>query len=127
MACEAADIFSAAAPVSFTLNRQPEACRPSRAIPVVAFNGISDPLVNYWGIGPFQSAAASRDAWGKIDGCIGAPVATPLRLGSRSEMFQSCRGGVKTGLVTILGGEHILYPNLGVNIAEFIWMNVFTK
>ncbi|KQT31302.1 hypothetical protein ASG29_15175 [Sphingomonas sp. Leaf412] len=127
LACEAADVFRAAAPVSFTLNREAAACRPSRPIPVVAFHGTSDVLVQYYGGLLFQSAPRSRDAWGQVDGCTGTPVVTPLRLGSRSEIFTNCRGGVRTGLVTILGGGHILYPNVSVDIAQYIWTNVFNQ
>src|SRR5262245_61106150 len=42
LACEAADVFAAVAPVSYVLNRDAGECTPARPITVVHFHGLSD-------------------------------------------------------------------------------------
>src|SRR5262245_34630628 len=69
MACEAADIFAAAAPVSAPLNTTTSTCRPSRPITVVSFHGLNDLIVPYGG-GVFQSAQNSLATWASINVCM---------------------------------------------------------
>src|SRR5215470_6577604 len=58
LACEAADLFAASAPVAFPISISPtSACVPSRKIPVLTFMGLTDTIVAYNG-GQFPSAAA---------------------------------------------------------------------
>lgn len=82
MACDAADVVKAAAPMSNPL--QLAQCNPSRPVSVVAFAGTSDMQVPYDG-GPlaypsvtigvplgWQGARASLAAWKGINGCSDA-------------------------------------------------------
>ncbi|MBI5545350.1 MAG: prolyl oligopeptidase family serine peptidase, partial [Deltaproteobacteria bacterium] len=69
IACEAADVFAAVAPVSFTLSL--EACTPARPISVIHFHGLGDTMVRYEG-GQFTSAPYSFARWAQINGCAGS-------------------------------------------------------
>lgn len=122
-ACDAADVFRAAAGVSQMLN-QPERCRPSRPIGITSFHGLLDLLAPYGGnpLLGFQSARTSFASWATINRCTGAPVRGQLSGLSRTETFIHCAGKARVGLVTVGAGGHITYLNLdGVNIAGYIW------
>src|SRR5262249_46752885 len=55
LACDAADLFAAAAPMSFPIPLRPlSACQPVRSMPVLTVMGLTDVLVVYSG-GPFGS------------------------------------------------------------------------
>lgn len=127
-ACEAADVFAAAAPVSAPLNlRDPMTCRPARPITVVQFHGLNDTTIPYDGIFGIQSAQDSLDAWHDIDGCTGS--ATVLNLGgsSRCETYLTCNDGAEAGLCS-LDGTHILYTSQSaLRIADYAWDNVFSR
>lgn len=149
MACDAADVVTAVAPMSNPL--QLSQCHPSRPVTVVAFAGTADGQVPYDG-GPFayptvtvgvplgwQGARASLAAWKIINGCSSQLTQTQLPGGSRDESYQSCNGGVKTGLVSIANGAHDLYngdalhqiialhPNYAVDVSDYVWDHVFTQ
>ncbi|MBA3547831.1 MAG: prolyl oligopeptidase family serine peptidase [Nannocystis sp.] len=71
LACEAADLFAAVAPVS-AVNGM-DTCSPSRPVPVMMFNGTLDPLVAYNGGGLFGSAEQTFNEWSARDLCDDAP------------------------------------------------------
>ncbi len=71
LACEAADLFAAVAPVS-AVNGM-DSCSPSRPVPVMMFNGTLDPLVAYNGGGLFGSAEQTFTDWSARDLCDDAP------------------------------------------------------
>lgn len=152
MACEAADIVRSAVAVSFPLNT--DRCRPSRPIGVTAIMGTLDPfyegeapnpalLPNPLNIGyGIQPARESFAAWKRINGCsdvlsrVQLPAGTQYD-GSRWEEYRDCSGGVRTGLVTIANGGHVLYngyvdPIFGhdgdaapIDVADWMWTNIF--
>src|SRR5262249_12763653 len=70
MACVAADIFAAAAPVSAPLNTSASTCRPSRPITVVAFHGLNDRILPD-NRGGFSSSQNRPATWGAGDGLLG--------------------------------------------------------
>jgi polyhydroxybutyrate depolymerase len=61
LACEASDVFAAVAPVAGALGIAE--CTPPRAVPVLAFLGVQDPLV------PYAEGTATIDRWVELDGC----------------------------------------------------------
>jgi polyhydroxybutyrate depolymerase len=125
MACEAADIFAAAAPVSAPLNTSAATCRPSRPITVVAFHGLNDGIVPYGG-GLFQSAQNSLTTWASIDGCVGGRTVFELPGPAMCETFEMCNGAAEAGLCSLNSG-HIAYTGqTDLNIADYIWENVFS-
>jgi len=125
MACVAADIFAAAAPVSAPLNTSTSVCRPSRPITVVAFHGLNDGIVSYNG-GAFQSAQNSLSTWASLDGCVGGRTVFELPGPARCETFKTCNGMSEAGLCSLNSG-HIAYTDQSdLDIADYIWDNVFS-
>lgn len=150
MACEAADVVTAVASISFPLNT--DQCRPARPISVTAIAATGDGTISYFGNSPplglpntllgvplgVQGARESLAAWKRIDGCSDAITRIQLKDDVRVEEYRDCRGGTRAGLVTIVGGTHVLYSGyvgLGysgdyaapINIAEYIWTSVFDR
>jgi polyhydroxybutyrate depolymerase len=101
LACEAADLFAATAPVSMGNGTRP--CQPSRPISVTMFRGTSDTLVAYNG-GLFPSAQADFDQWKGLSGCTGSPAAVH----NVCQTYTGCGAGTEVTLCTINGG-HVLY------------------
>jgi polyhydroxybutyrate depolymerase len=130
LACEANDVFAAAGPVSFPLNRT--ACPsgdPARPIAVYEFRGKNDTTVPFNGGGftNFQSAAASFSAWQKINACTVAPSVQTFSNGDTCSTAVGCAAGVQVGLCA-LSGSHVLYnTETTINIADFMWQNHFSK
>jgi polyhydroxybutyrate depolymerase len=111
LACEAADIFAAIAPVSGTLNFP--ACHPSQPVSVIEFHGTADQHILYdGGAGPkslvgvdFASVQESIKFWTTTDGC--RPQAQTDSLGDiRHEVWTGCAGSTSVELYTIVGGGH---------------------
>jgi polyhydroxybutyrate depolymerase len=129
LACEAADVFAAAAPVAFPIALVPiESCQPSRPIAVLTFQGLTDALVPYEGSGLFPAAAASFARWRTNDGCGDGPVDQEVVLGaSRCDTDTTCAEGVEAGLCSVLSTSgppaegHILYVNDDLDVAETAW------
>jgi polyhydroxybutyrate depolymerase len=130
LACEAADLFAAAAPVSFPIALLPlDSCVPSRPIAVLTFQGLTDQLVPYAGGGTFPSAAASFAHWRSESGCGADPLELEEELGdSRCDADTSCSAGVEVGLCSVLstsmipGAEgHILYINEDLDVSARAW------
>lgn len=130
LACDAADLFAAAAPMAFPVPFRPlSQCHPVRPIPVLTFMGLVDVLVRY--DGPFfPSAPATLDFWHDVNACVGTtPDAVVVQGDSRCETFTSCRDGVESGLCSItaqtFGGSpfdgHVLYFNDDFVLAEVAW------
>lgn len=123
LACEAADLFAAAAPMAFPIPFVPlSTCQPSRPIAVLMFMGLTDQLVNY------ASAAPSFQYWRTFDGCVGGPPDETLVTGdSYCETYTQCTDGVEAGLCSILStfgppfAGHVLYFNNDLNLSEVAW------
>jgi polyhydroxybutyrate depolymerase len=105
LACHAADVFAAAAPVAFDLLQDNVGeCQPPRPITVISFRGNSDPFVPYDG-GPsavvpgmpvtFLGAQATFQKWADLDQCPGAPPAPDA---NGCSTFSNCQGGVEVAL-----------------------------
>lgn len=122
LACEAADLFAAVAPVAYPLDFAPfSGCQPSRPIAVMHSHGIFDTVVPYYGNLTAASTPDSFAYWAEVNGCTGDPVETYEQDGSTCETYESCDGGVEVRLCTIDGG-HVLYENLdSVPVAGLAW------
>jgi polyhydroxybutyrate depolymerase len=121
LACQAADLFAATAPVSFTLNVTATTCRPSRPISVTHFHGLNDTTVRFNG-GTFQSAPTSATTWRQIDACTAIRTQT-FTSTDRCEFGTGCSAGVSPALCR-LSGSHVLYNTQStMNIAQFAWAN----
>jgi polyhydroxybutyrate depolymerase len=119
LACEAADVFAAAAPLAFPLHVDPpSACLPARPIPVLHFAGLSDSLVPYDGGAILLSAQESFAMWREIDGCAAGPPNETVDLGkSFCETYSGCADGVEVGLCSIKALDVAPFPG------HVLWFN----
>jgi hypothetical protein len=123
LACEAADLFAAAAPMAFPIPFSPITdCQPSRPIAVLMFMGKTDALV------PYASAAPSFQHWRNVDGCVGAtPDETIVSGNSDCATYTQCTDGVAAGLCSITSTSgnpfpgHVLYINPDLNLSVVAW------
>jgi polyhydroxybutyrate depolymerase len=131
LACDAADVVAAVAPVDFDCVTGPTNdascgdCNPSRPISECQFRGTADQDVPYDG-GPtpvvagliFPGAKANFATWGGINGCTGTPA--PETAHPPCDTYPSCAGSVETTLCTADGGTHVgSYASLG--IVDIAW------
>jgi polyhydroxybutyrate depolymerase len=131
LACDAADLFAAAAPMAFPVPFRPLShCQPVRSIPVLTVMGLTDALVSYEG-GLFPSAAQTFAYWHDINGCGAATPDVLVESGqSRCETYSACQNGVQVGLCSVVArafpnlptiSGHILYLNDDFNLAQVAW------
>ncbi len=135
LACEAADVFAAAAPLAFPTPYTDFAnqCQPSRPIPVLMFMGLTDVLVPY-SDGIFGSALGSFDSWRTKNACGAQPPPEQhVDLGgSYCDVDLTCAADTQVGLCSIRGtafggalqpfSGHILYINDdALVLADTIW------
>src|SRR5262245_25329146 len=135
LACDAADVFAAAVPMSFPIPLRPlSTCQPVRAMPVLTVMGLTDVLVRYSG-GPFGSAPATFSYWRDVDGCGSGPPDDVVEHGqSRCETYTACAQGVQAGLCSITANSfigtriegHVVYLNADFNLADVAW-NFFSS
>lgn len=93
LACDAADLIAAAAPVAGGYSTLP-ACSPPRRMPVLEIHGARDPIVPINGKGPDHagSVASYLAGWTARDGCAAAPsVRTGPTVVTRTRW--ACAGG----------------------------------
>ena len=112
LACQAADVFAAAAPAAFDMVAENVgSCVPARAISVIAFRGTNDPRVPYDGgassLVPgmpvtFLGAVGSFQAWAQIDHCAGAASSADA---NGCAHYSGCQDGVEVILCTKQGGS----------------------
>jgi polyhydroxybutyrate depolymerase len=77
LACDAADVFAAVAPVAGAVVSEP--CTPSRPVPILAVHGTGDTIVPFNGgtdgfyhLLNFPPVSYSVDLWRSLDSCSGA-------------------------------------------------------
>lgn len=122
LACDAADVFAAAAPVSYPLDATPARCDPVRPITVVHFHGLNDMILPYdGGLPGVMPAQQSLTTWAQIDACTGTRQTLPLGGQNRCETFATCAADVHAALCS-LEGDHVLYiTQTALNIADYAW------
>ena len=121
LACMAADMFAAVAPVSGADVTIP--CTPSAPVSVVAFRGLTDDTVPYAGGMPLRwywpAAQADYEQFIQLDKCSGADATSHSVCKTRSQ----CAGGADVTLCSIHGG-HILYDAAageGAGVPDVAW------
>jgi len=122
IACEAADVFAAVAPVSYPLDFDPfDKCKPSRPIAIMHLHGKNDITVPYDGGIAFPSTPDSFAFWSTTNNCSGETKQTYSKGKSSCDTYEKCGAGTETSLCSINGG-HVLYVNLdGAPVAELAW------
>lgn len=116
LACEAADVFRAIAPVAGTDNTT--RCTPSTPVAVAHFHARDDDHVLFdggAGANAFRDASAVTDftsvyatiaKWSSLDGCSAPPRQVLAVPGASCELRDRCNGGTKVQLcVTDTGGH----------------------
>ncbi len=121
LACEAADVFAAVAPVSAVLGIDPKDCKPSRPVPVLEVHGTSDIVVPYKGgrsvfLGPeYRSVDTTMKAWATTDACSSTKTTVFQQGDVKCESFKPCGAGTDVELCTIDGGAHAWPGGSGSN------------
>jgi polyhydroxybutyrate depolymerase len=111
LACEAADLFAAVAPVSGTLNFP--ACNPFQPVSVIEFHGTADAHIPYdGGYGPksivdveFASVEYSVEFWVSVDKCSSQTEVSSFD-DIRHDAWTGCMNSTAVELYTIIGGGH---------------------
>jgi polyhydroxybutyrate depolymerase len=106
MACEAADLLAAAAPVAGGYSTLPD-CLPARPLPVLEIHGLRDEVVPYHGKGPNGDGAADRyvEEWRARDRCSPhAARSTPAP--NVLELRWACPDGRVVAHDRVLDAEH---------------------
>ena len=99
LACEAADVIAAAAPVAGLLGLEPGECNPSRPIPLLHMHGLEDTLV------PYEGVDESIETWAEKNGCTGTPSGETI--GSATcETRSDCSDGASVTLCSIENHGH---------------------
>ena len=128
LACEAADVFAAVAPVASRIALVPTTlCQPSRPIALIEFAGLHDPSVPYGGAA-IPSAAQSLAYWRDQDSCGSGPPDERVDFGtSYCEAYRSCSAAVQVELCSIEASRvswlagHLLYLNPDLDVARKAW------
>jgi polyhydroxybutyrate depolymerase len=137
LACQAADLFAAVAPVAGTLNFSP--CLPAQPVSVIEFHGTADTHIPYeGGFGPaslvnvdFASVRDSVGFWASFDDC-GAQPQTGSFEDVEHETWTGCASATSVELYTIIGGGHAWpggqggwagsdQPTSTISASELIW------
>lgn len=108
LACEAADLFAAIAPVAGVIGIDQGSCNPSRPVPVIHFHGTSDIVVPYGGnsLINYPSVSDTIDGWVARNGCTDEPVTTFSNGKATCQTRSACNGGAAVTLCTIDGMGH---------------------
>ncbi len=106
LACEAADLFAAVAPVSGA-TLQPTACHPARSIPVAMIRSKDDGAVPYQGKPDWQSAADDLALWRALNGCEATPVVASQN--GVCQNYTQCDAGTNVMLCSPRGSHAFFY------------------
>ncbi|MBZ0272504.1 polyhydroxybutyrate depolymerase [bacterium] len=123
IACDAADLVAAIAPVAGSI---PRSCQPSEPVSVIAFHGTADENVPYGGgVGDDsltgvenESVDEAMSLWREADGCDGA--AETRTIGNVELSRWSCQDGHEVARYKILGGGHTWPGANAANWGSFI-------
>jgi polyhydroxybutyrate depolymerase len=134
--CDLADIFAAIAPVEGGYASPGwQDCSPSRPMPIMAFHGITDPVVPYNG-GPGKGAAAGHifpsipdwaAAWANRDSCNATPTVTtptvtqPNAIAVTRQEWTQCKDGASVILFSINPHAHTWPKGKPINATTEMW------
>jgi polyhydroxybutyrate depolymerase len=117
LACEAADLFAAVAPVAGA-HTQYNICEPGRPVPMVIFHGDADQVVPYTGVGElFPPIDAYAAGWAERNGCDPEPAESGVAADVTVRTWTECDAGADVLLYVIEGGGHG-WPDSGKPTAE---------
>jgi polyhydroxybutyrate depolymerase len=106
MACDAADLIAAAAPVAGGYKSLPS-CQPSRPVAILEIHGAADHVVPYRGDRTGAgSVPAFLSQWRRLDGCRGAARRLALRANVVELRWSHCAGGAVVQHDRIADADH---------------------
>ena len=106
MGCANLPWVAAIAPVAGTMPLVQSQCQMAHPTPLLAVNGVKDPVVWYNGYYPGGSVPQLVAGWAKADGCPTAGT-TGLNQGDVTEtVYSACTSGANTELYTVTDGGH---------------------
>jgi polyhydroxybutyrate depolymerase len=139
LACEFSDRIAAIGGVAGAYLYPREDCQPASPLPVIAFHGVADPVVPYFG-------GSSRDerfdflpveewvrAWAELHGCSELPQITQINHMIRRSSYLDCESGAEVVFYRIEDGGHTWpggnkiptwiagYTNPDINATELMW------
>jgi polyhydroxybutyrate depolymerase len=107
LACEAADVFAAIAPVAGQMGVSN--CQPSRPVPVIHFHGTADATIRY-DMPQFSAEGVDvpgmMQRWADRNGCTKGPDPTYMMGTVTCSTWSQCTGGVLVTLCTAEGMGH---------------------
>lgn len=110
LACEAADVVAAVAPVAGVLGIDARDCTPQRAMPIIQFHGSEDPVVDIDGSsnGALEhvSVADSSAGWRDRNGCTEASEVTFMNEGTMCQRWAQCADQAEVVQCTVDGMGH---------------------
>lgn len=106
LACQAADVFAAFAPVAGGLGIPADQCNPGRPVPIVHFHGTADPLAPYDGGTTSPGVVAMMQGWAARDGCDATSTETFVNGAAHCDTWPNCNDGVEVTLCTVDGMGH---------------------
>ncbi len=108
LACELADRIAAVGTVAGAYSPLEDGCNPAHPIPLVAFHGTADPLVNYDGAldQRFPPIKEWFAAWAKRNGCTKGPDSFFSNGDVSGSAYSDCQMNADVQLYTIAGGGH---------------------
>jgi polyhydroxybutyrate depolymerase len=106
LACDAADLLAAAAPVAGGYSTLPD-CRPQRTLPVLEVHGLKDTVVPYHGKGPDHAGDVDAyvQGWRTRDGC-GPKVTRSRPAKDVQELRWTCAQGRVVVQDRVVDAEH---------------------
>lgn len=125
LACRAADVFAATAPISMSNRTDP--CEPGRGISVTMFRATGDELVPYESTAKAIGALEDFERWKVRNECQGEPETTH----GVCKTYKQCKDGAEVTLCTITTtaedtpwGGHLLYWQAireNVPVPDVVW------
>lgn len=114
LACRLAGRIAAAGSVAGAYVHPLAACRPARAVPLIAFHGTDDPIVPYAGgaVRSFHLPPVPDwiGGWAALSGCDPSPAPLPAAGvtsgGVNAVQYTGCRDSAEVTFYTITGGGH---------------------
>jgi polyhydroxybutyrate depolymerase len=106
LACDAADLLSAAAPVAGGYSTLPD-CKPARPLALLEIHGLRDEVVPYVGKGSDHAGAVGPflDRWRRSDGCT-SPATRSTPAANVTELRWSCPDGRMVVHDRVVDAEH---------------------